>query len=108
MKLVAFNPRWIVGAHWQDGETLVFNQDNFWNRYGMGISFDCPHCYVQRLGVYFSNPIDGKPPESGVPLWKREGETFDTITLSPSIDTTQTKIDFQSHWHGHILNGEIT
>lgn len=109
MKLSLLNPRWIVGGHWEEpGGVLVYNQDNFWKREAMGVSFDCPHCHAQRLAVYFLNPVDEKPPESGVPLWLRSGDTFENLTLSPSIDTTQRKIDFQSHWHGFITKGEVT
>lgn len=92
-------------------------------RHGMGISFLCPvhggngangmACY---LGVWFENPVDGgpayKPGEpfqrrtryncftAGEPLWRRTGETFDTLTLEPSIDA-------EGHWHGYIRAGEV-
>ncbi|MGH9366245.1 MAG: DUF6527 family protein [Thermoanaerobaculia bacterium] len=92
------------------------------NRRGMGISFLCPvhgnngpnrmPCY---LGLWLENPLDGGPPykpgdtyrprpgqETGTePLWRREGETFDTLTLTPSINA-------EGHWHGFIRNGEVT
>jgi hypothetical protein len=108
MKLSDLNPRWTVAAQWlEPGGVIRFNQDNFWGREGMGLSFDCPHCITQRIGVWFSNPIDGKSPISGVCLWKRERETFETLTLTPSINTTETKIDVEKHWHGFIKNGIV-
>ncbi len=96
MKLVELNPKWIgAGDH---GEILF------------GLRFDCPHCRVQRLCVLFTPFID---PKNWLPIiggefhndkqkWQRTGETFETITLRPSINT-----EFAGHWHGHIENGEI-
>ncbi len=82
-----------------------------------GVTFLCPHCMTQRLGVHFNPPIDPqgwwdkiqRPTYEGINVWTREGgETFDTLTLTPSIDTTQPNIDFPGHWHGFIRNGEVT
>jgi hypothetical protein len=36
-------------------------------------------------------------------LWRREGDTFDTLTLSPSVDASPS-----GHWHGFVRNGEVT
>lgn len=92
--------------------------------HAIGITFLCPHCRQCRIGVPFDEPIGGEKLESiiGRDLtvhlhsqkkfladlmnkkhWHREGETFETLTLSPSIDTSE-----HGHWHGHINNGEIT
>jgi hypothetical protein len=35
--------------------------------------------------------------------WKRSGEAFETLSLSPSIDASNA-----GHWHGFIKNGEVT
>lgn len=35
-------------------------------------------------------------------LWRREGETFDTLTLHPSVDASPAGC-----WHGFIRNGEV-
>ena len=108
IKLIDLHPRWAVGSQWKGpNDSLVFNQGNFWNRKGMGFSFDCPHCLVQRLGVWFSNPVDGQPPESDVPLWLRVGDSFETLTLTPSINTTENRIDCQGHWHGFVRDGNV-
>jgi hypothetical protein len=102
MKLTDLNPRW-----WNTGG----------ERRGMGVSFDCPHCRTQRIGVAFANPLDSGPPASiegghdGIghlgfrcaPEWQRTGETFETLTLSPSVDTSKA-----GHWHGWVRNGEVT
>jgi hypothetical protein len=82
-----------------------------------GITFQCPHCKTQRLGVLFTPPIDanggleknvcwfhGLPKEG--PFWKRTGDTFEDITLCPSINAN-SRIDVPGHWHGFIENGEV-
>ncbi len=39
-------------------------------------------------------------------VWKRgSGDTFETLTLTPSIDAN---VDIAGHWHGFITNGEVT
>jgi len=98
MKLVDRDPRWIAEA----------------GRHGMGVSFDCPcsKCLAsdnrERLAVWFANPVDGgaahvrTDPGPAYPLWQRTGETFEDLTLAPSIDASHF-----GHWHGHVRNGEI-
>lgn len=91
MKLSDLDPNWLITT---DG------------RYGMGITFDCPHCLKQKLGVWFANPIDGgSTAESRFDpstRWHREGDSFKNITLHPSVDASNS-----GHWHGFIINGEI-
>ncbi len=100
MRLINLNPRWWgwvengIGAH-------------------CGITFLCPHCHAtgQRLGIAFTNPISVGGfdvskmawPGGQAHYWNREGETFDTLTLRPSINA-----EIVGHWHGHIVNGEVT
>lgn len=78
----------------------------------MGVTFDCPCPRCQALApnarknwyVPFANPIDGgEPLDRTKNLWQRTGETFETLTLSPSVDVSK-----YGCWHGHIQNGEIT
>ena len=101
MKLIDLNPRWV--AIGDGGEMII------------GISFNSPQT-GKRLACLFANPIDPKGwipkigncmdnpafmPESK--RWNRSGETFDDLTLSPSLD-------FSAHgeWHGFISNGQVT
>ena len=77
------------------------------DRAGMGLTFDCPCCLgtakATRLTAFLANPIDGGlTSDDGGPLWTRSGETFDNLTLTPSVDVSQF-----GHWHGFITNGEI-
>lgn len=88
-------------------------------RHGMGITFECPHCPEGqriRLGVAFENPVDGGTPEPKRMVtfpdghrqesvrWQRTGDTFETLTLTPSVDAASHGV---GHWHGFITNGEI-
>lgn len=101
MKLTELDPRWAVDADIIIGDVVVHDD----NRVGMGLSFKCPHCKQTRLGIFFSNPVDGKPPSDDYDvnhLWHRDGDTFENLTLSPSINASAS-----SHWHGCITNGEI-
>lgn len=34
--------------------------------------------------------------------WQRHGDTFEAMTLMPSVDASAS-----GHWHGFITNGEI-
>lgn len=73
------------------------------DREGVGLIFDCP-CGCRTLAyVGFRNPIDGGEPfEDGHPTWLREGDTFDNLSLSPSIHRRRA-----CGWHGWIRNGEV-
>lgn len=77
-----------------------------------GISFLCPHCHSTRLAVFFVPPIDpegwgavilGGGYVEGQKKWTREGgETFENLSLTPSIDFSR-----HGHWHGHVVAGEV-
>ena len=68
-----------------------------------------------KLIVWFENPLDGgpsiDPTKHRAPLWKRGGETFETLSLTPSINATErdpeTGAVTTAHWHGFILNGQL-
>jgi hypothetical protein len=99
MKLTTLEPRWV--AIGDSGKFVI------------GVTFNSPTT-GKRLGCLFANPID---PEGWIPRigncmdnpgfmpdskrWLRTGETFDTLTLSPSLDFSQ-----HGEWHGHINAGE--
>lgn len=109
MKLIDLDPRWAC-----DADIVISGVNRYFDgRVGMAVSFECPHCVqrerstgdrrVQRLAVWFANPIDGLPPTDDAKiLWQRSGDTFETLTLSPSIDASK-----EGHWHGFIRNGSI-
>lgn len=106
MTLLELDPRWACDADIVIGGV----KHHYNNRHGMAVSFDCPCCIkakretIQRLAVWFANPIDNLPPtDDATTLWNRVGETFETLTLSPSIDASK-----YGHWHGFITKGEIS
>lgn len=102
MRLTDLNPGW-VGV----GGEGVTNGDGspVRERRGIGVMFDCPcgaafsPCYVP-----FANPLDGGP-QHGAQGWRRVGDTFDSLTLTPSILRTGSKCACK--WHGYITNGEV-
>lgn len=111
MKLSALNPRWVQPSQWATLSPPFY----------IGMSFDCPHCQptrcptcghsdeIKRLAVTFWPPVDPEGllgrvfnlPDNGG--HRRSGDTFDTLTLSPSVG-----FDGIGHWHGNITNGEVT
>jgi hypothetical protein len=49
-------------------------------------------------------------PNSNNHRWKREGKTFATLTLSPSVNCFVGKSGeacFEQHWHGFIREGAV-
>jgi hypothetical protein len=103
MKLTDLNPRWVGaggdGIRDRNGSPVPY-------QHGIGLLCDCPcgKCNVP-LYVQFKQPLDGGPPpdKSGAPLWDRTGETFENLTLRPSILRKDG-----CGWHGFITNGEVT
>jgi hypothetical protein len=84
--LIELNPEWIGLTRTSSGE---------------GMTLVCPTCGPRHcLAVYFSNPLDGKEsaPWQGM-KWEREGDTFDTLTISPSIN--------YPCFHGWIEDGKV-
>jgi len=73
----------------------------------IGIRFDCPcaTCLSSgsptQLRVMVDPPFDSGP--TGTHAWQRTGDTFEDITLTPSIDASET-----GHWHGYLTAGELT
>lgn len=103
MKLIEMNPHWLGfggdGVTTADGSFVP-------RRERVGIEFDCPCGCKHPVAVTFANPEDGLGPISPAPYpsWHRVGDTFETLTLSPSI---QREIPARC-WHGYVTNGEIT
>lgn len=111
MRLVDLHPRFVSA-----GGEGISNADGSPApaRVGVGLMFDCPcpECTAARVGdddkdfhlrvfVAFANPIDGGPPiKDERPLWTRTGETFDTMTLQPSILSDKSKGG--CGWHGYV------
>jgi len=101
VKLTDLNPRWVgaggSGVSDRDGNPVP-------EREGIGVSFDCPCGCDSRVFVSLSNPLDGGPAYGGSPTWERKGDTFDTLTLRPSIQRHRPR----PCWHGFVTDGEVT
>lgn len=97
MRLTKLEPRWYTAS---DGGPRV------------GFTFNCPHCPPEdphRLGVavHQDGLIDPEPdnPKCWPPghVWSiTGGESWETISLMPSVDASAS-----GHWHGFITNGEV-
>lgn len=93
MRLLDLNPRWYVLV--QDGPKV-------------GMTFDCPHCLDQRLGVLFHHQGREVMEDSVIHaeggagnIWTLTGpDDFASLSLTPSVDASNS-----GHWHGFITNG---
>src|ERR1035437_4413697 len=102
MRLIELQPRW-------------FKPGTFVEDWKIGITFLCPKCRNHRLGVVFRVPVSPNPMNEMESnswsnmlkfgykdrVWDRVGVTFDTLTLTPSMDWSRFGC-----WHGNITNGE--
>lgn len=86
------------------GVTDVHTGDVIDRTEGVGVIFDCP-CgnkdEEHRLFVPFQNPI-GPGPIVAQHGWRREGTTFEDLTLTPSILRREG-----CRWHGVVTKGEV-
>lgn len=99
MKLADLNPEWVGYG----GEGVFQNGAPVPRRERVGISFDCPCGCEHPVHVCFSNPVDGQGQVHKI-AWERSGDTFENLTLTPSIQR-----EFPARcWHGHVTNGEVT
>lgn len=106
MRLIDLHPKWYtVGGPCSEERPHV------------GLILDCPCGCGRRVAVNIDPPIgDAKTLPHA---WQRTGETFDNITLSPSLlihggaqfrDPTADDAEVRTckGWHGWIRNGEVT
>jgi len=103
MMLTDLDPEWVFSG----GEGVSDQHGNPRPlREGVGLEFDCPCGCASRAYVTFHNPLDGGPVnDPSRPAWTREGHTFETLTLRPSILRTPP---YGCGWHGFITNGVVT
>jgi len=98
-RLVDLNPSWVNSGG--EGITVAATGLPAPERNGIGIICDCPCGCDETLFVPFANPLDGGP--SAYPNgWQRTGDTFETLTLAPSIQRRG-----RCTWHGHLRNGVL-
>lgn len=114
MRLIDLNPAWGGGHPDRQGIGLWFDCPGTCcadkaaigrDADGKAINFDPEEGKTKkmRLFVHFANPVDGGP-QFGTrgTFWQRTGDTFETLTLFPSVDASGF-----GHWHGWIQGGEI-
>lgn len=108
-RLVDCNPRW---GRRSGGDASSY------------ITFDCPEGHVGcRVSIPFTPSLDGAVmPE---PNWERTGDSFDVLTLTPSIKHNSKYASREEAiaagcvpelvtpamlctFHGHVTNGAIT
>jgi hypothetical protein len=107
MKLADLDPRWLGAGG--DGVTRADGSPAP-ERHGVGIIFECPCGRSEHddggshaIAIEFDRPLDGGPAHrTDGKVWQRTGETFETLTLSPSIQRIGG-----CGWHGWIRNGEV-
>lgn len=105
MNLIDLNPQFMDagGEHVSRKNPNTGEYEPVLERHGIGIMFDCPCGCDSQCYVDFRNPLDGGPMhQKESHSWQREGDTFETLSLTPSI----LRI---SHcgWHGYITKGKI-
>lgn len=101
MRLADLHPRWVASGG--DGVTSTTTGEPVPRREGVAISFDCPCGRAgERVALYINPPLDGGEPDSSH-YWDRTGDTFDTLSLTPSIQRADPG---GCRWHGFITNGE--
>lgn len=105
MRLTDLNPHWLI-----HGGDDVLDQDGraIPLRKGLGVIFDCPCGCGVRAAILFANPLDGGPalePNARSAHWDRTGETFEDLTLRPSI--LRNKDHGGCGWHGFVTNGNV-
>lgn len=103
MKLIDLNPRWCGAGG--EGVTNSATGEQVPERRGVAISFDCPCGCGDRYALFIDPPLDGLGPyvTDGQNEWQRTGDTFENLTLTPSILRSGG-----CQWHGFITNGEIS
>ena len=99
MKLTDLSPKWIgaggEGVTSADGTPAP-------ERHGVAVTFDCPCGCGTRAMIEFKTAIDGKPWRADA--WDRTGDTFETLTLAPSIQRAEPD---GCRWHGFIRGGKV-
>jgi hypothetical protein len=95
VKLVDLRPRLYCSSSEDSGEPALADADH--------LDFDCPG------GCSDGDPDRPGPRRVCIPLkpgrsdgWDRNGDSLDTLTLTPSI-----QVHGHCNWHGFIRNGEI-
>lgn len=99
MRLTELNPEFLGNGG--EGVTETATGLPVPRREGVALELDCPCGCGERFAIYIDPPMSGGAPASAH-SWKRTGDSFETLTLSPSILRHS-----RCRWHGFIRSGEI-
>lgn len=99
MRLSELKPKFLGAG----GPGVTLHGQPMPERRGLGVQFDCPCGCGAPCFVPFANPLDGGP-QLEAQGWQRTGETFETLTLTPSILRREPR---GCGWHGFIRDGEV-
>ena len=120
MRLADLNPKWFA-EEGRQGQGVLFDCPSC----RAGVCLGAVPAQPYRLAVAFSPPLDGGAPFTlgkmrvlfevmqaadgeewtgriippGV-IWGRTGDTFETLTITPSVDASAS-----GHWHGFVTAG---
>ncbi len=87
-KLTELDPAWVA----EDGQRV-------------GVSFECPaDDGAHGIGVPFVK-CDWSEGNDSKAVWQKTGETFEDLSLSPSIDCTKSGY---CKFHGWVKNGIVS
>jgi hypothetical protein len=118
MKLLDLEPQFVGRYHAASGPGDRTSYDVLTSVDGaQGILFICPKCGNHSVLCWFKNPRNAPPvPDTAFPRpgrWTFTGDTFDVISLQPSIDLS--KVDAENpaspgrcYWHGYVTNGQAS
>lgn len=100
-RLVDCNPRWIAGRYTGVNDAVA-----------RGVHFDCPEGHEGcSHAIPFTPATDGSPSETWQQNgcnWQRTGDTFETLTLSPSIRREPTYASVNAALAAGCLEEHIT
>ena len=103
MRLTDLQPRLLHSGG--DGVARVDTGQPVPRREGVGMTLLCPCGCGMRFALLFENPLDGGPGlEDGGARWRRTGDTFETMTLNPSVLRSEPR---GCGWHGWVIDGEV-
>lgn len=98
-KLTDLNPSWLDAGG--EGISRADTGEPVPHQRGVGVMCDCPCGCEKELFVPFKVALDGTPHRTDKG-WDRTGDTFETLTLTPSIRRIGG-----CGWHGFITNGQV-
>lgn len=109
MRLIDLEPKFVGNYHVNDAHQVCYNILDSVDG-AQGVLFTCPKCGGHSILCWFKNPRNAPPvPADAFPKpgrWEFAGDTFDVLSLTPSVDLSVGGVGCL--WHGHVTNGQCT